>query len=611
MKNEVFFQRHWAETVRLYSGLLENEERIEFIKFIANNNILLACECRSTSFYNENDLDSYLVELAIESAKQFNKSLESARGILALAELNRYEEIIQIFSSINENEDNYFHSQVVINYVSNGNEFQIAIFLNVLSKTNKKLFQKAIDKAFEIDVVFTTTSVNQAKKFLEYFFKEKELLLAAKTICAFQIKDIDLLSNNLLDVLLINKQIKYAFKLINLFGLKITDDIFRYLDLYIHETQPKLIIQLFLSYCRKYNINIRSDLVRKKLSIHLNPQVKYLALEVEDGEKLSTNLIYEICLDNINIANKSSIEFSLHLIEKFNLHNKVSIENIVDSLFINPKPQKLELAYKIILTNNLSNIYSYELLFYYLINTFETKSLILARHILNKHFQNSERIEKLFLTCCVIKRKLPNKKLIREIILNDLLLLNSASDIKKDTDYLGVISLKFRDHYMIEFSPIDLKINVPMSKIGKISYPAFIKFRFINITEKIIDSKIQIINTNVFENTENKIFYKNYFIGQILTLEVSGLNNSFLYLHYNKKNLNFSIHIKEISNNFIRDIRALYKIGQNIRAIIIGFDIERNRINCSIKAIQKANISNNNMKIKNKLEDLRNHFSNR
>jgi predicted RNA-binding protein with RPS1 domain len=616
MKRDEVFQRHWAETVRLYSGLLEGEERIEFIKYIANENILLASECRATSFNIDDELDDYLIEKATKSAKQFNQSQESAKGIMALAELNRYDEITTIFLSIKENRDTYLHNQVVINYVSNGNELQITALLGVLSRTNKKLYHKAIDKTFELGIFFSNNSLNQAKDIIRTYINDQEILLVAKTIVTYQLKYNEFNPKILLDYLLKNKQIKYSMKLISLYSLILDKDIVNYLDLYIDEVQGKPIILQFLNFCRKYNPDINDDLLRVKLSTHLNPQIKYLSLGNEFNREISTDVIYKIYLKNINIGNKSSIDFAMHLVNKYQLQDRINLIDIISKLLHNPKPQRIELAYKIIVDNNLSTTYSYDLIYRYLINTVDIKSFMLARQILVNHFEGNIREEKLLALCCIIQKKFSNQKIIKDILFKDLTPISEINNIQTNFEYFGIISGKFKGNYSVDFSPFSIRINLPVQKIDPIKYFTFIKFKFLLVNEKIVDSEIEITDRDVLRATRNKIFFHNIFIGQMLDLKIHSINNSFLYLASDEfKGKKFVIHISEISNNYVKNIFDVFSAGQRVRAIILEFDRVNRNIYCSLKElllVKKKSANDINSPSNNyNIDKLRLHFKNR
>ena len=130
MRN-IFYQRQWAESVRLYSGLLEGNERYELILSLSEKDILLAAECKNIVANDEPEIEDKLIKVAVNDAQKFSKTSISTKGFLALSELDRHDEISRIFSTIKNFSGT--HTEVVMNFIVNGKEMQISTFLEIVS----------------------------------------------------------------------------------------------------------------------------------------------------------------------------------------------------------------------------------------------------------------------------------------------------------------------------------------------------------------------------------------------------------------------------------------------------------------------------------------------
>ena len=77
---------------------------------------------------------------------------------------------------------------------------------------------------------------------------------------------------------------------------------------------------------------------------------------------------------------------------------------------------------------------------------------------------------------------------------------------------------------------------------------------------------------------------KNYNTGEIHEGMVTGIQpyGAFISFPNGQHGL---VHISEISSNFVRSINDYFKIGQNVRVKIIGFDETHNFLRLSLKQI--------------------------
>jgi hypothetical protein len=83
----------WSEVIKLYSGLFDTQsEREDFIINLANSDILLAAECKSSSIENEAEildrLNYKITSLTFESPSEEAKALLALLEIGSLAEIN-------------------------------------------------------------------------------------------------------------------------------------------------------------------------------------------------------------------------------------------------------------------------------------------------------------------------------------------------------------------------------------------------------------------------------------------------------------------------------------------------------------------------------------------
>lgn len=586
MKKEYFFQRQWAETVRLYSGLLEGTERINFIKEISNENILLAAECRTISILIEDELDEYLTKVALAEAKQFKFSETSAKGIMALVELNKFDEITQIFSSIKESGKSPLHNQVVANYIASGSELQISTFIRVLSESNKILLERAIDKTFDVNIFFSPYSISQLEILFKKLYNQGDFLIAAKLACvvAKKIKTVD--AEKLFILLLKNKQIKYAEKIINIYKMSPSIDIYGYLKIFIKENLNKESIVRFLNLSKKLKSGYDLSKIRIEVSKHLNPRIKTLIFDYEPTIPLSQELIYKIYLENVRLANHSSIEFALNLVERFKLHDKIGIEFIVDNLLSKPKARRLELAYRLIKENSLSEKYSYQMLFDFALNGGNHESYTLARKIVLAEFDKKQITETLMYLCCIIIKENNAHKLAKEIVLKDLQFLRNREEFKEKEFYYGFIINYYKKNYQIDIGLSGIQLVASKDKFGKLLIHDFIKFKLDSKNEKLSDSIISITGKNLIQSLYQKYYFDGLYYGKIVELNVKIFDDKNIYLsHVDYIKLKFIVNISEIANSYVKKISDYVSINQSIMAKIIGFDRYKSTIYCSIKNI--------------------------
>ncbi|WP_343523844.1 hypothetical protein [Pedobacter sp.] len=605
-----FQGRHWAETARLYSGLLDPEERNLFIKNLAQKNILLASECRATWFLEDQLLDDFLTDLAKEKAKMFEKAKESADGFLALVELNRLDEISSIFRNIPKKGTIHPQNQVVINYIKSGSEIQILAFLNVLYKSNKQLLNKALDATVDLNIYFTPNSINQAITIADNLHDEEDELLAAKVICLFRLKNKITDPNQLFKLLIQNKELKYADRLISIGKFKPLLSLTDFLPAYIESNEGRLTILNLKKIFQNLNIETENDQVSLMLSQSLNPLVKMLSMETKDKGAISKNLAIKICKKNLELGNRSSIEFAMLIVERFNLEQVISIENVVSSLLTNPKYQRLELAYKMIEQFNLSHKIPYKFIYNLLIGIPVHQNLALARDIVKKHFAPNEHTTVLEYLAVVSHVDPKSFGLAREIMLHDVSNNFDETNYNSSIELIGLVSNIFKGFYSINFTKRNLVISQSKAK-GYFKLNTFIKFKISTLNEKISTSEINIINKTWFDKRKAQLIFEGFYIGQILSLTVQSLHSKCLVLSYPGKigKIKFIINISEISHSYVHDIAASFSKGQDVSGQILSFDNKKSVIYCSIKSMQLDNNRKIENSFENKLHLLKSKFS--
>lgn len=579
MKKDIFDRRHWAETVRLYSGLLENPERIEFIKTLALDNILLAAECQAISFTEEEELTIFLTPIAIESARMFNHSKTSARGIMALAELNKFDEIANIFSLISETTTSEIHNKVVVNYIANGSESQISLFLSILYRTNKRLLSKALDRVFDLGVAFNNSSINTLLPIIDDMIGSEQVLLASKLLCIIQLKKDNINANYYLDILLDKHYIKFAISFIEIYGIRPQSSIVKYLNEYVKSNVNQWAIISFLELCKQFNYIEDWEPIRLLLSTHLNPRVKNLILDAGRYGVLNISEVKRICIANIKIANRSSIEFALKLRTLYHLENILSIDLILDNLLIENRPQRLELAYKLIVDYDLYEKYPYEHLYYLLLNTLNLESLNLARSIVLQHLYDNKKL--LELLACISSIETSNQKLAKEILIQDL---SRDSIPNPDKIYYGSVINIRQGNYSIAFLD-NQQITIPRNISGYLKIGSIIKFSAIRNSETDNWSLIKIITKELQKTLFNKFYYGQYWIGQILILKIIRYNSFDIFLG-ESRNDEFSFKVTRNEYNECYYSGSLPRIGDSLRIRIDKFDKRKRLIWCNCKYLE-------------------------
>jgi hypothetical protein len=107
---EYYTNPKYFEMIRRATGLLDSEQREKRIKKIAEHNILLAAQCKVTCVDEEFELVNFLTKIAEKDAIYFDKPKLSMNGLIALIELDCYDNFIKLLYLIDSK--NIKHNQI-------------------------------------------------------------------------------------------------------------------------------------------------------------------------------------------------------------------------------------------------------------------------------------------------------------------------------------------------------------------------------------------------------------------------------------------------------------------------------------------------------------------
>lgn len=599
--DDIQSQRHWAETVRLYAGWLDNYERNNFIKDLSYKNILLAAECRANIFTEDVLLDKFLAEEALKNAENTEKTKVSSEGFLALAVLEKYDIILKVFKSIKLNNNKPHYQTVVRDLIKNGTESQVIEFLKILASSKKSLLELACDSILENFIVLTPDTKATGLEILELINKNSydNKILRLKIICIFQLaSEIDD-PKTALYMLLNRKNIKYAFRLTALHKFSVDKTILPYIDNF-HNSYN--LVKFFLNILNNLDLNFDKELINLILAKNLNPLIKKLALTNVDGIPIDKEMAIKICEINIKFGTKSSIEFINEVSEIYNLEALYSKDFLILALLKTHKIQSIELAYRYIKENSLYNKFDFRTLFHLLVGDFNNESLQFARKIILEEFPIEEQNNMLTFIAALSLKDKKLIKLSKLIILDDLNALNA--DFSSSKELNGYIVNFFKGSYQVQYSKNHPPLRISSKR--KLKIGSFVRLipNFRTSSKSIVD--FEKINPILLKYQD--IWYNNYHEGQILTIKiinVEGKRALGIDLN-NSKSLNFVIPISEISFGYINCLHDEIKENNFYQVRIKHFNKRKNIAVCSIKDLTL----DEQKKMVDKLELLRTKFNN-
>lgn len=612
MDKEIYYQRQWAETVRLYSGLLDKPERHKFIKKLGKKDILLASECRATMFSEEDILDSYLVEIALQEAVYFDKTERSAKGLLALAELNRFEDISNIFSRIPEGSNQNIHNDVVMQYISNGNELQIVTFLKVLSQFNLQLFNKALDRALDLGLVFSLSAQKEAEDIVKNLRKEKFELYAIKLICVFQLRSSFTNVNDSFELLINNRLLKYAERFIVFSKPFPTSKIDSFITNYVLKSESKVVITALIELFGKLKEKPDIEIIRKAIGSHLNPLVKKLIFSLDMSEPVTQELAYKICLNNINIGTKSAVEFAMELRTEFKLDDRITIVQLISALLNDPRPQRVEMACVLITEHRAFDHFPLSYIINLLIGNLTYENLHVATKMVQEYYSGAELLEKLEHLCYLGTLNEKMFRLTKEIALSELFNPNLIGESNRI--HIGLVINIFKGYYSVIYGANHEMISFKRAPNVYLRLNSFIKFQHNNHYNDDTE-KIKIIEIDIFKKLKLKFCYKNFFIGQVFDLKVSAVFAKRAFLKSPNDRTSFILPIEQSVHHNLENLKEVLEIGQIVHVRIHKFDFDKKQVICSIKDlipnIYKESLRTPEKKFEKKLLELREKFNSR
>lgn len=587
MIDSILYQRQWAETVRLYSGLLEKVEREAFILSLSEKNILLAAECKSIVAEKEAVLEEKLTELAIENARNFNQPTISANGFLALAELDKLNEISNIFTSVKVFSG--IHGEVVMNFLNIGNELQISTFLEILSKVNKKLFIRALNRIVELNIHFSMSSLKTANILFKKYVEKGNLYIVGILICAFKSKFNYRQPEKLIHVLLDKKQVKHANLLSEIFRFQPQNisKLTNYLDEYVLSNSSEKTIMDLIDTLNNWGCKFTSEEKALSFSKHLNVRLKTKFFKNFD------NINYEVLLkiidSNLELNYVSTINFALNIVEEYNLFRLYPKAFFVRVLLSKLSYGRLVLALELIDKYELDYIFPYELMYIYSLNIKNiNEGSILAIRIIRKCTGNKR---KKFLHILALLEAKKSKKILRRIVFEELNNIYNEEDIKKNIAYYGYVSNIYKGNYSIfygdKISPVIFPKEKSWLKLG------IIKFNILN-TSKIDNENIQILSKNISDGLNKEFILGGYFIYQILDVTIKEINKVNLVVSLNSDEEKYiGIIDKSEINMFVNKLENRFKSNDKIKAVVIGFNRKSNKVYLSQRRLEYYRLDDN------------------
>jgi hypothetical protein len=166
----------YHKSIRYFSHSLKGEKRREFIEDLGDYNIYLAAQCVMSS-EKDVSLEESLKYKAEKFASEFQNTEKSAKGFLALAELNSYEKISNLFGNIVN--PSSIHLQVFYKILEGNDPSVFCSFLPMLVNAGKTILIQFAINAYNGDILLNDTTKEQIKKTLAYlsFNKSYGLIL--------------------------------------------------------------------------------------------------------------------------------------------------------------------------------------------------------------------------------------------------------------------------------------------------------------------------------------------------------------------------------------------------------------------------------------------------
>jgi hypothetical protein len=316
---------HSSLTIR--AGRLKGEKRDDFITCIANENILLAIQCAVECEENP-DFEQKLIQKAEIFAKNFNNSIESERGFLALAKINANEKILEIFKSIQR--PNKIHKQVIESLIHNNEPTQALDFILLLLSLPS-------DKSAILNWALTSFDT---KRLPDYYDKSRKMV-----------------SNILNQVSTTTTRVNLALALITKYNLENPFTIVNIIQKLIEKEKSsflKIALKIIQENQLEHQFPIQ-NIIQKLIQNEDTHSIK-IALKIIQENQLEHQFPIQNIIQKL-IQNKDthSLMSALTIIQENQLESQFPIQNIIQKLIQNKGTPSLEIALKIIQENQLEH----------------------------------------------------------------------------------------------------------------------------------------------------------------------------------------------------------------------------------------------------------------
>ncbi|WP_221392058.1 hypothetical protein [Dyadobacter sp. NIV53] len=246
----------------------------------------------------------------------------------------------------------------------------------------------------------------------------------------------------------------------------------------------------------------------------------------------------------------------------------------------------MELAYKLVFQYNLAGKYSYQLLFKLLIGKIEPQSFALARRIILDHFPVKFRNRTLEYLASICQTHSALSRVLKDIVLRDFKQFSFEDSNVLKNSFLGIVTTYNKGNYTIRFSASNEAVTVKKDYKHNYKIDSIIQFRITDLGQKVSESRIVIEKTELFRKLFWNYFFDQFYIGQIVKLQVYVIERSkVILINGESDDLQFILPIREISYMYIKDIKDFVTIGQVLNLRIINFHRANRLIFCSQKEL--------------------------
>ncbi|CAJ0762009.1 15447_t:CDS:2, partial [Entrophospora sp. SA101] len=176
-----------------------------------------------------------------------------------------------------------------------------------------------------------------------------------------------------------------------------------------------------------------------------------------------------------------------------------------------------------------------------------------------------------------------------------------ANKIATETSIEAYIELVKEDYVVISLPEYENSLAFASTKSYNYRSTPFMKFKFgqkataqifylpnnkenINNDGQLIDRALAVLQLQTEErlsSINNNNYYKtlnNFHKGQIIKGEVTGVEKYGIFIKINNSLVGGLCHISKLSDDFVKDVNKLYKIGDKVKAVVLEIDHEKQKI---------------------------------